>query len=101
MVEYTNLLSQFNTIVNLFNNVSEVDNDEGKRKAKFVPVIFYGLCSLAAFLLALSYFRETKGFTKYPMIFVATIFNIPFILFFAVMHLQSKGPKSSSAVSNM
>jgi len=91
MAQYTNLLSQFNTIVSLFNNISEADDDEQKRKARFVPVIFYALCSIAALLLALSYFRETKGFTKYPMILAATIFNIPFILFFAVTHFQKSG----------
>jgi hypothetical protein len=100
MTEYTNLLSQFNTIVNLFNNVNEADDDEGKRKAKFIPVVFYALCSLSAFLLALSYFRESKGFGKYPLILMATIFNIPFILFFSIMHLR-KSPSLVNTITQM
>ena len=100
MAEYTNLLSQFNTIVNLFNNVSETDDDENKRKAKFVPVVFYILCSFCAFLLALSYFRESRSFGKYPLILMATIFNVPFILFFSIMHLR-KSPSVTSSITQM
>ena len=100
MAEYTNLLSQFNTIVNLFNNVSESDDDESKRRAKYVPFVFYILCSICAIILAISFFRESKGIGKYLSILMATIFNVPFILFFSIMHLR-KSPSVTSSITKM
>jgi hypothetical protein len=101
MAEYTNLLSQLNTFIALFNNVNDTDDDEKKHKAKFVPIVFYGMCSLCALLLAISYFRETKRFYKYPLILLAAIFNIPFILFFSIMEVRKNSSNTANTITNM
>lgn len=93
MTTYTNLISQFNTVFPLFNNSllnnnnlhneDNQNNNEKQDKAKFVPVIFYILCSIASFMLALDNFKTIKGIAKYLLIFMAILFNIPFILFYS------------------
>lgn len=96
MAEYTNLLSQFNTVMTIFNSIDS-DENEKHHKAKFVPVVFYILCTLASFILAIDYFQNVKGFSKYTMIFLAVVFNIPFLLFYSIVYVHNKGQKPGLA----
>jgi hypothetical protein len=94
MTSYTNLISQFNTILPLFNSSllkeKNNENDESYDKAKFVPIVFYILCSIASFMLALHYFKNMSGIAKYLLIFMAVLFNIPFILFYSTTTFFTK-----------
>ena len=92
MLEYTNLVSQAIKSYDIINSVKDM-NDAKEKKAKFVPIVMYILCFISAVLIAHNYFENFEGFQKWALIALAGMFNIPFLFYYALWHIQLNNKK--------
>jgi hypothetical protein len=95
MIEYTNIFSQLNSI---FPNNTIEDFSMPKlampiiTTAQKAQLVLYALATLSAVIIANSYFTNVHGYAKIGLILMAAIFNIPFIFFWTIYHVQLKDP---------
>jgi hypothetical protein len=89
MLEYTNAVSQVLKTIELFNNDDKSKNPK-VRTAKFLPGVVFLLCFVSAIIIANNYFDNRLGFSKYVLIVLAAIFNVPFLFYYALWHIQFK-----------
>lgn len=100
-MEYTNAISQFAQAKRLYNEAkgsttqATLDNIK-QRKAKFISIPIYIICTIIALIIAYRYFGGIEnGWLKSFLIILAGIFNIPFLGFYAVWHVALENPAPS------
>ena len=95
-MEYTNVFSQCLKATELYTDVKGSNHQETfenakKRKAKFLPIALYIVCTLIALIIAYSYFSGIENpWLRYGAVILAGIFNIPFLSYYAVWHVALK-----------
>ena len=88
MLEYSNAVSQVLKTIELYNNDDAKQNTK-KRTAKFLPSIVFLLCFISAIIIANNYIDSAKfGFWKFFLVALAGIFNVPFLFYYALWHIQ-------------
>lgn len=95
-MEYTNVVSQFLKSKSVFDevkgsNASETLQNAKQKKAKFISPAVYLICTIIAVIIAWHYFcRVENQWVKYTLVVLAGVFNIPFLAWYAVVHVGLK-----------
>lgn len=95
-MEYTNAISQLLKATELYNEVKGSNHQETidnakKRKAKFLPIALYVICTIIALIIAYNYFSGIENpWLRFGAVILAGIFNIPFLGYYAVWHVALK-----------
>lgn len=95
MIQYSNIFSQLRTV---FPNTTIENFTMPKLATPIITtsqktqIVLYMLATLSAAIIANSYFTNVHGYAKVALIIMAAIFNIPFIFFWTIYHVQLKDP---------
>jgi hypothetical protein len=101
MLEYSNIFSQYNSIFGTENFTPKLPKlaMPTLTVAQKAQIGFYILATLSAIFIANNYFTNVHGSAKLGIIIMAAIFNIPFIFFWTIYHVQLKDPFVKNPVS--